>query len=503
MFPIIVTIMQGFASTQPCIDTSSGLLMKILSETVHSGAIAHSLLDKIRTFLSHCGLPDALQGKYDSWIYIAIVAIAAFAAMTILRLFLSYLLIPLRRRKKGTLIREIADEEVVAHLLWGLPPLAVLVMSQLAITQETPGMRFVERLCAIVVVCITVWTINTLITAIWNVISIKGDMRNRPMKGLAQIIQGIFIAIGVIISVSILINRSPTALITGLGAFAAVLMLVFKDTILGFVSGVQLSQYDMVRKGDWIEIPGTPVNGTVLDVTLNTVKVQNFDNTYITLPPYTLVSQSVQNWRGMTESGGRRIMRSYTIDLNTVRFCTPEMLDSLSQIELLKPYIQQKRAEQAAGNTINTDDPTGAVNGTIDTNLGLFRAYLVLYLKNSPYIHNEDYTLMVRSLEPTENGIPLQIYCFTRTTDWVSYESIQSEIFEHIAAIMPRFELYPFQNASGRDYITQSLISAGYRLGHIAGAPYGMTHDDGTNDSSVTPQPSDSSPSTTAPPPTP
>lgn len=477
--------------------------MKIVAETVQSEAFAHSLLDKIRRFLSHCGLPDALQGRYDPWIYTVIVAFAALAAMCILRFFASQLCAKLRHRKKGTLSHEIADSQLIARLLWTLPPLVVLIMLQLAFTHLSPALQFVERLCAIAVVSITVWAINTLITAIWNVISAKGDLRNRPMKGLAQIIQGIFIAMGVIISVSILIDRSPITLITGLGAFAAVLMLIFKDTILGFVSGVQLSQYDMVRKGDWIEIPGTPVNGTVLDVTLNTVKVQNFDNTYITLPPYTLISQPVQNWRGMTESGGRRIMRSYTIDLNTVRFCSPEMLDSLSDIELLKPFIAQKRAEQAAGNVINTDDPAGCVNGSIDTNLGLFRAYLTLYLKNNPNIHGEGYTLIVRSLEPTENGIPLQIYCFTQTTDWVSYESIQSEIFEHIAAIMPRFELYPFQNASGRDYITQSLISAGYRLEHIAGAPYGMTHDNTPGSTAVTPQPSGSSPSISVQPPTP
>ena len=312
--------------------------MKIVAETVQSEAFAHSLLDKIRRFLSHCGLPDALQGRYDPWIYTVIVAFAALAAMCILRFFASQLCAKLRHRKKGTLSHEIADSQLIARLLWTLPPLVVLIMLQLAFTHLSPALQFVERLCAIAVVSITVWAINTLITAIWNVISAKGDLRNRPMKGLAQIIQGIFIAMGVIISVSILIDRSPITLITGLGAFAAVLMLIFKDTILGFVSGVQLSQYDMVRKGDWIEIPGTPVNGTVLDVTLNTVKVQNFDNTYITLPPYTLISQPVQNWRGMTESGGRRIMRSYTIDLNTVRFCSPEMLDSLSDIELLKPY---------------------------------------------------------------------------------------------------------------------------------------------------------------------
>ncbi len=477
--------------------------MYLLSGLFHSEAIAHSLLREIRIFLSHLGLPEALNGKYDSWIYTAIVAIVAFAVMWILRFFFSRLSSRLHHRPKGTLIREMTDNRLVERFLWAFPPLVILVMLQLAFTRLSPIMHFFERLCAITVVGVTVWSINTLIAAIWNVISVKGDMRNRPMKGLAQIIQGIFIAIGVIISISILINRSPIALITGLGAFAAVLMLIFKDSILGFVSGVQLSQYDMVRKGDWIEIPGTPVNGTVLDVTLNTVKVQNFDNTYFTLPPYTLISQSVQNWRGMTESGGRRIMRSYTIDLNTVRFCTPEMLDSLSQIELLKPYIQQKRAEQAAGNTVNTNDPTGCVNGTIDTNLGLFRAYLTLYLKNSPYIHNDGYLLMVRSLEPNENGIPLQIYCFTQTTDWVSYESVQSEIFEHIAAIMPRFDLYPFQNASGRDYITQSLLSAGYQLDHIAGAPYGMTTDNSTTKNAITPQPSVSSPSTTVQPPKP
>lgn len=230
-------------------------------------------------------------------------------------------------------------------------------------------------------------------------------MRNRPMKGLVQIIKGIIIGLGVIVSVSILLNSTPMHLLTGLGAFAAVLMLVFKDSILGFVAGVQLSQNDMVRNGDWIVVPNTPVNGVIIDVSLNTVKVQNFDNTIVTVPPYSLISGSFQNWRGMSESGGRRIMRSYTVDVDTIRFCTPEMLEDLKSIPYLKEYIDKKEAQQANNEVQNTDNKDGLVNGTIETNLGLFRAYMTLYY-NTIRLSIKSLPLLVRTLNPTDNGLP-------------------------------------------------------------------------------------------------
>ena len=299
------------------------------------------------------------------------------------------------------------------------------------------------------------------------------------MKGMIQIIKGLLIGIWVIIAVSILIERSPMALITGLGAFAAVLMLIFKDSILGFVAGVQLSQNDMIRNGDWIVVPGGAVNGVVIDVSLNTVKVQNFDNTIVTIPPYSLISGEVQNWRGMSDSGGRRIMRSFTIDLNTVKFCTPELLQNLKQIDILRDFIEKKEAQQQKGIVENTENSAGLVNGTIETNLGLFRAYMTLYLQQHKFI-NDQLTLMVRTLDPNDNGLPLQLYCFSANKNWVSYESIQAEIFEHYAAIMPRFGLYPFQNPSGRDYINSALLTAGHNPDELWGIPWGTMKEKNT-----------------------
>jgi miniconductance mechanosensitive channel len=320
-----------------------------------------------------------------------------------------------------------------------------------------------QRMCMVALVWVFVSASNTFATLLWDAFYEHSRMRGRPMKGILQIIHGVFIALGCIITVSILINRSPTALITGLGAFAAILLLIFKDTILGFVAGIQLAQYDMVRNDDWITIPGTIVDGVVSDVSLNTVKVRNYDNTLIMLPPYTLVSQPIQNWRGMKESGGRRIMQSVVVDLNSIQFCTPELIKRLSTHSFITDFINH--------NGIITYDPMSDTtahealdNKHVGTNLALFRQYLTNYLTRHPDIqHQETYTLMVRTLQPDGNGIPLQIYCFTNTTHWESYEIIQSQIMEYTIAMMPLFELYPFQNASARDYIAQSLVSQGYK----------------------------------------
>ena len=257
--------------------------------------------------------------------------------------------------------------------------------------------------------------------------------------------------VGGIVVVGELIGRDPLSLLAGLGASAAILMLVFKDSIMGFVSGVQLSANDMLKVGDWIEMPKYGANGTVIEVTLNTVKVRNWDNTITTIPPYLLVSDSFQNWRGMRESGGRRVKRSINIDMTSVRFCTPEMLAKYRKIQLLKDYVEQTEEVIEKYNVENGIDNSILVNGRRQTNLGVFRAYLTAYLKSLPDV-NQELTCMVRQLQPTDRGIPIELYFFCALKDWVPYEGVQADVFDHVLAIIPEFDLQVFQSPSGRDF---------------------------------------------------
>ena len=276
----------------------------------------------------------------------------------------------------------------------------------------------------------------------------KETLHDRPLKGLLQILQvGLFFLAAIVVT-SLLIGRSPLKLLAGLGASAAILMLIFKDTIMGFVAGVMLSANKMLRPGDWISMPKYNVDGTVLEVTLNTVKIQNFDNTVTTVPPFILTGDSFQNWRWMQESGGRRIMRSINIDLGSVRFCTPEMTEKYKDIELLHDYIVQRETEFDRYRN-GAENPNGADFFRL-TNLTVFRAYLNLYLKKLAVV-NHELTCMVRHLQPTPNGIPVEVYCFSVIKEWVAYESVQADLFDHIIAVVPEFDLVLFQNPSGND----------------------------------------------------
>jgi miniconductance mechanosensitive channel len=300
----------------------------------------------------------------------------------------------------------------------------------------------------------------------------NSKFHDRPVKGFIQVGKIIVFLVAAIVIISILTNKSPLYLIGGLGAFAAVLMLIAKDSIMGFVGGFLLLENDMVRLGDWIEIPGTNINGNVIDISLTIVKVRNWDNTIATIPPYTLINQSFTNWRGMSESGGRRIARGYTIKLDTIKPCSQALLQRISLLdEELADYISRKREQTLNGRTANTSNPDSLANGTIDTNAGLFRAYADIYLHRHPMIHS-DMTIMVRTLEPNGNGLPIQFYCFTTTTEWIAYESIQSEIMEHFASMMPLFELYPFQTAGARDTVISGLLEGQYPIERIDGMPY-------------------------------
>ena len=269
--------------------------------------------------------------------------------------------------------------------------------------------------------------------------------KNKPMKGFMQVAKIIAIMICILLVIGVLINKDMKDLLIGLGTLSAVLMLVFKDPILGFVGGIQLTSNDMVRIGDWI-VKGD-ADGNVIDVGLTTVKVKNWDNTIATIPTYTLISDPFINWRGMTESGGRRISRSIIIDLDTIKFCTPEMLEKYKKFQLVAKYIDKKEAEIAEYNKKNNIDTSNLVNGRRQTNIGIFRAYLTEYIKQNPNL-NHNLTMLVRQKDPTEFGVPLQVYCFSAKTDWISYEAIQNDIFDHIYAVINQFDLKIYQRPS-------------------------------------------------------
>ena len=285
-------------------------------------------------------------------------------------------------------------------------------------------------------------SITDSISDIYNSFDVS---KNRPMKGFMQVAKIIAIMVCILLVIGVLINKNMRDLLMGLGALSAVMMLVFKDPILGFVGGIQLTSNDMVRIGDWI-VKGQ-ADGEVMDVGLTTVKVKNWDNTIATIPTYTLISDPFINWRGMNESGGRRIARSIIIDLDTIKFCTPEMLEKYRKFQLVAKYIDDKEKEISEYNKKNDIDTSTLVNGRRQTNLGIFRAYLQAYIRQNPNL-NHNLTMLVRQKDPTEFGVPLQIYCFSAKTDWISYESIQNDIFDHVYAVVSQFDLKVYQRPS-------------------------------------------------------
>lgn len=346
----------------------------------------------------------------------------------------------------------IVERKIINKLMHLIPAILVYIMLPLALPRaEMPTLLgILQMICSIYIVAVILRFINAALNLLLEIYNRKEAFKNKPLKGFVQIIQVLVFFVGFIIIISILIGKSPATLFAGLGASAAILMLVFKDTILGFVAGIQLSANDMLRPGDWITMTKYGADGTVIEVTLNSIKVRNFDNTITMIPPYALVSDSFQNWRGMQESGGRRVKRSINIDMNSVRFCTPEMLDKFRKISLLTEYINTKQQELERYNKEHNIDGSIKVNGRRQTNLGVFRAYLVNYLKSNPDV-NKDLTCMVRQLQPTEKGIPMELYFFAATTVWIPYEGIQSDVFDHILAVLPEFDLQVFQEVSGSD----------------------------------------------------
>ena len=404
----------------------------------------------INEILLSWGFSQSWADDLTSGIILVVILAIAFLGDAICRHIILTAVARLVKKTKAMWDDIVFDRKVLTHVSHLVAPIVLYILLPLAIS-NLGLLSFIQRICMIYIIAVFLKFISSLLTALFHVYSEKEQFRDRPLKGLLQTVQVILFFIGGIIIVSILIDKSPMVLLTGLGASAAVLMLVFKDSIMGFVSGIQLSANNMLRVGDWIQMPKYGADGTVIEVTLNTVKVRNWDNTITTIPPYALVSDSFQNWRGMQESGGRRIKRSIRIDMNSVKFCTPEMLAKYKKIQLLKDYIEETEKVIEDYNKEHGIDNSILVNGRRQTNLGVFRAYLTNYLKSLPTV-NQDLTCMVRQLQPTEQGIPLELYFFSAIKAWVPYEGVQADVFDHVLAIIPEFDLHVFQNPTGEDF---------------------------------------------------
>ncbi len=435
--------------------------------------------DTLETWLAARGL-DATQ---ITWVLYAVralaVVLAAWVANFVGKKVLLRLVSGMARKTKTEWDNILVDKKFFDRLSHLAPAAVIWLLAPVVWRDLQVAEDFMQRAAVIYMLIVVVLVVNALLNAV-DAIYQRNESARRISIALYMQIAKLVFAIGVgIVAVSILIGRSPMVLLTGLGALTAILLLIFKDTILGLVAGIQLAAHDMVRPGDWIEMPEFGVDGDVMEVGLNTVKVRNFDKTITTIPTYSLIASSFKNWRGMSDSGGRRIKRSIHIDVRSMRFCTPEMIERLRKIQVLRSYIESKEAELAEYNREHGVDDSVQVNGRRMTNLGTFRAYVVAYLGNHPKIH-DDMTFLVRQLAPTELGLPLEVYVFSNDQRWVEFEAIQADIFDHLFAAIHEFDLRPFQRPSGSDVadLRGQLLSQGPSPGSAPRPPAGEGRSD-------------------------
>ena len=343
------------------------------------------------------------------------------------------------------------DSGLFSRLIQVIPVLAVYFSFPLIFDRADSVEDFIQRLILAYLMAVVILALNTFITAVNTIYSGYEISKNRPIKGYLQILRVFIVIIGLVLIISTLLNKSALGLVAGIGAMSAVLMLIFKDSILGLVAAVQLSGNDMIRIGDWVSVPDHGADGDVIDIKLQTVSIQNFDKTIVNVPIYSLVSSSFKNWRGMSESGGRRIKRHINIDMNSIRFCDNGLLERLSEIEILKDYISERQKEIENYNMTSQINTDILVNGRRMTNIGVFRAYIAAYLRNNPAISRE-MTFLVRQLQPTDKGLPLELYVFSSDKTWANYENIQADIFDHLLAAVSFFDLAVYQTPSSLDF---------------------------------------------------
>ncbi len=407
---------------------------------------------KLYSFYQYVGLNPAYENLLVSITEVLVSIILGYIAFKIAHKVILRVLITAAKSTKSDWDDILIERKVFDRLAYLAPAFVMYLLIPLALDPYPEFITLFELGIEVYSIIIVMLVILAFLNSIQHIYGKYEISKSKPIKGYIQVAKILVYIFVVVVLIAIFIGESPTLLLGGMGAFSAVLLLVFKDSILGLVAGVQLTSNDMLRVGEWISMPKYDTDGTVLDITLTTIKVQNWDKTISTIPAYAMFSESFKNWRGMEESGGRRIKRSINIDMNSIKFCTPEMLQKFERFQYISGYVKNTENDVLKFNQENNVDPTFLVNGRRQTNIGVFRAYLKGYLHNNPKISGS-MTFLVRHLQPSDKGLPIEIYVFSKDQAWANYEAIQADIFDHVLAVIPEFDLRVFQNPSGADFV--------------------------------------------------
>ncbi len=409
------------------------------------------MLEIIKDWILNQGIDLPTVDLLARGIVLALIFIGSLIAYLLAKYFILKGLTTIINRSDNQWDDIFLRKKVFNRLAYLAPAIVIYAFIAIPLEGYDTWISLINGVVLIYMIAMSILAINSFLDASLAIYNTH-DISNRiPIKGLVQVVKIVIYFICGIFIISILLNKTPIYLFSSLGALTAVLMFIFKDAILGFVAGIQLSANQMVANGDWISMPKYGADGEIIEIALTTVKVQNWDKTITTIPTYALISESFKNWRGMSESGGRRIKRSINIDMNTIQFCTEEMLDRFSKIQYISNYIERMKVEMEEYNTEKDIDTSSLVNGRRMTNIGTFRAYVQAYLTHNQKI-NHEMTFLVRQLAPTDKGLPIEVYVFSKDKEWAKYETIQANIFDHILAVIPEFDLQLFQNPSGRDF---------------------------------------------------
>lgn len=402
------------------------------------------ILDTIKTWFSDYPLATDL-------VTILFLAVISYFSYVITRRFGIKILQKIARRSKTKFDDILFSGKTLPRLAYLVP--IIIVRNTTLLFPEAEVL--IKNGTGVLLIWVLIRAVSAFLASVNVYYETKPISRERPIKGYIQITMIVMYLIAIVFIIGLMTNQSPWVLMSGVGAMTAVVLLIFRDTILSFVAGIQITSYDLLHVGDWIEMPEYGADGDVIDIALHTVRVQNWDKTITVIPTHKLTESWFKNWRGMTLAGGRRIKRALFIDQNSIRICDRQLLQKLEKVHLLKDYIAAKKEELERYNREQQVDETSRVNGRRLTNIGVFRVYAEAYLKNHPKI-NKNLTLMVRQLPPGPNGLPIEVYAFTNDIIWQNYEAIQADIFDHLLAIVQEFDLRIFQNPSGRDFMRLS-----------------------------------------------